>query len=332
MKCKYPTVFPSSKGVPVKCSRCRHCRINKRNEWTHRIILESMQHASSVFLTLTYNNDNLPSDEFYHPNTGQVYAPFSVCPDHHRLFINNLRYHSQQKLGVSNLRFYGIGEYGENLERPHYHYALFGFPPCTSGARYIGRRFYPCQCPSCQLISDTWGKGNIFSGQLTLASASYIADYLNKNLTHDSDYRQAGYTGLTNAQKLRGRHPEFARMSNRPGIGAWAADGMADKLKFYNTLGTVDIPKSLIHAGRHLPLGRYLTDRLYEKMGKTFEPNERLEAYERSLFNMFLSPKVTPQVAKISMAAPSLALSMLNSQYHVNLEAKAQLFKKEKLI
>lgn len=331
MKCKYPTVFPSTKGVPVKCGRCRHCRINKRNEWTHRIMLEAMNHSSNVFLTVTYDNDHLPRDEFYHPKTGQVFAPLSVNPDHHRLFLNKLRGKLYEKTGQL-FRFYGIGEYGERLERPHYHYALFGFPRCTDGARYVGRRFIPCSCPSCSLISDVWSKGHIFSGDLTLASAAYIADYLNKNLTHDSGYRQQGYTGLTNEQKLRGRHPEFARMSNRPGIGAWATDGIAEKLKFYNSLGSIDIPKYLIHANRRLPLGRYLTDKLHEKMGKTFEPDERLATYERSLFSLFLSPKVSPKVASISMVNPSIALAMMNSQYNVNLESKARIFHKEKII
>lgn len=330
MLCKYPTVFPTTRGVPVACGRCRHCRINKRNEWTHRIILESMQHKSNVFLTVTYNDDHRP-EEFYHPDTGQVFSPMSVNPTHHRLFINNLRYKLHEKTGQT-FRFYGIGEYGTRLERPHYHYALFGFPSCTDGARYVGRRFIPCGCPACQLVSNTWGRGNIFSGSLTLKSASYIADYLNKNLTNDSSYRQAGYNGLTNAQRLQGRHPEFSRMSNRPGIGAWASDGIADKLKFYNTLGHIDIPQSLIHAGKRLPLGRYLTDRLYEKMGKTFEPNERLKTYERSLFSMFLSPNVSPQVAKICLQSPSSALKLMNAQYHVNLDAKTQLFHKEKII
>jgi len=289
-----------------------------------------MQHANNLFLTVTYSDDHRP-DEFHHPTTGQVFSSMSVNPDHHRLFINNLRFKLHEKTG-GRLRFYGIGEYGKRLERPHYHYALFGFPPCTDGARYVGRRFIPCECPSCTIISDAWGKGNIFSGSLTLKSASYIADYLNKNLTNDSNYRQEGYRGLTNYQKLSGRHPEFARMSNRPGIAAWAADGIADKLNFYNTLGTIDIPKSLIHAGRHLPLGRYLTDRLYDKMGKTFEHGERLASYERSLFSLFLSPSTTPQVKKICLQSPSSALAMMNAQYHVNLEAKTQLFLKEKTI
>lgn len=330
MKCKYPTVFPTSNGVPVKCGRCRHCRINKRNEWTHRIMLESMQHVSNIFLTVTYNEDHRP-DEFFHPDTGQVFSPMSVNPDHHRLFLNNLRFRLYEQTR-QRFRFYGIGEYGTNLERPHYHYALFGFPRCTDGARYVGRRFYPCQCPSCSLISDTWGKGNIFSGDLTIKSASYIADYLNKNLTNDSNYRQAGYRGLTNAQKLAGRHPEFARMSNRPGIAAWAADGIADKLKFYNSLGDIDIPKSLIHAGRHLPLGRYLTDRVHEKMGKTFEIGERLATYEASLRSLLLSPKTPSQIKTLGAISPAVALQMLNAQYHVNLDAKNNLFRKDKVI
>lgn len=320
MLCKYPTVFPNTKGVPVKCGRCTHCRIADRRIWTHRIVLESMHHPSNVFLTLTYNNDHLPT-EFVHPETGQVYAPNSVNPLHHELFLKSLRERYFREYGKT-LRMFGVGEYGEKTQRPHYHYALFNFPRCT-GIRTRGI-YRQCQCPSCLLVTRSWDYGHTFTGELTLESSQYIAGYVTKKLTNDhSEWNQ---------KILAGRHPEFSRQSRRPGLAAWAADGIADKLEYYNQFGSIDIPKTLIHAGKHLPLGRYLSDRLHEKMGIKIEEGERLKNYERSLFGLFLDPKIPPKIAKICLTSPASALTAINAAYTHDLETKTRLFTKEKLI
>lgn len=328
MRCKYPTVFDRRfPDAPQPCGQCLHCRINKRRTWAHRIVLESLNHTSNSFVTLTYRPEDMPG-EFMHPETGQIFAAGSVNPWHHETFMKDLRYHFMKETGKT-VRFYAIGEYGDKLERPHYHYALFGFPRCSDGARYVGHRFIPCGCPSCKFLSDRWQKGNIFAGDLTLESASYIAEYVNKKLTTASDYRQDGYYGLTNAQKLRGRHPEFPRMSTRPGIAAWAADSAASQLAFYKKLGDIEIPHAFNHAGKSLPLGRYLSDRIHAKMGYQFEEGERIRAYAQSLRSLLSSPetrKSLPQGYLGSSVASKL--TFLNSQYSVDLAAKTQLFTK----
>lgn len=62
---------------------------------------------------------------------------------------------------------------------------------------------------------------------------------------------------------LNGRHPEFARMSNRPGIGAKAADVFAEQLM---NAGEEEIPYFVKRAGKNLILGRYLINRLRSKI------------------------------------------------------------------
>lgn len=323
MLCKSPRIFPAvSRDAAFSCGSCDPCNINKRRVWAHRLILESTLHDSSVFLTCTYDDRHLPG-EFYHPKTGQVYAPNSVYPEHHRLFLNNLRTTFKRKTGRS-LRFYGVGEYGEKTHRPHYHYALFGYPACSLGARWHGRVFKPCVCPSCDFISKIWGKGHIFSGSLTSDSANYIAGYVTKKLTSDKAEFQK--------EKLAGRHPEFSRMSTCPGIAGDCVDLIASHLTTYGNWTQDNIPRSLVHGSKVLPLGRYLSDKLYAKMGIEFLPGERLEKFERTLRSMLLhDPDTSIEIKKIyQRGAVAKAVELLNSQRVLNLESQRQRFAKEK--
>lgn len=332
MKCKRPVVFNKKiRNAPSPCGQCQHCRTNQRRVWTHRIILEAMQHPQNTFLTLTYDDDHLPREEFYHKKTGEVFAPLSVNPYSHKKFIDNLRWHYRDLTG-KEFRYYMVGEYGEKSQRPHYHYALFGFPQCTIGAQIIQRRFFACRCSSCSLISRVWGQGNIYQGSLTSDSAAYIAGYINKKLTNGSDYRQPEYQGYTNKERLAGRHPEFSRMSNRPGIANLAVDNIVKSLSSFNS-EDYSLPQVLIHGTKSLPLGRYLSDKIHEKLGITFEPGEKVRKYEASLRSLLLSEaKNHIDVARASYSSVEIALEFLNIQHSINLEKKRQLYTKEKAL
>lgn len=331
MKCKYPVKM--SVTTARKCGQCLHCRINERRVWSHRIVLESLNHYHSAFLTLTYSDEHLPSDDYVHPDTGEVFAPFSVRPDHHRKFMNDLRghyfYHFNEKL-----RFYGCAEYGTKTQRPHYHYALFGFPQCLGpGAVTVGRKFFPCRCRNCSFLSEIWGKGNIFLGSLSLDSAQYIAGYVTKKLTSSSNYRQDGYLGLTNKQKLAGRHPEFSRMSTKPGIAHWASDNVISRLTFFDKTSHDDIPPVLVHGAKQLPIGRYLGDKIKNGLLSQEDPESKNRRLEWSLFRMLLHHAKNPEiVSRYQQSGVASALTFLNTQSSLELAKKYQLFSKEKSI
>lgn len=89
-------------------------------------------------------------------------------------------------------------------------------------------------------------------------TARYVAGYVTKKWT------------AKDHPALQGRHPEFARMSNRPGIGAMATALMAKRLN--NTVGdwsTGDVPRTVRMDGKEYPLGRYLLNRLRREVGFT---------------------------------------------------------------
>lgn len=154
------------------------------------------------------------------------------------------------------IRYYCVGEYGDETWRPHYHAAVFGLKPCAFGdSRLVAPRV--CDCASCNLVRTSWGLGFSSVGTLELSSAQYLAGYVTKKMTGKSDKR------------LEGRVPEFARMSLRPGIGMHALHEVADQImKLGLDVSQADVPSGLRHGGRIFPLGRYLRRKLRLMVGK----------------------------------------------------------------
>jgi len=190
---KRKIVFSPTKGyvdLPVKvpCGQCIGCRIDRSQAWAARCVHESQFHDQNCFITLTYAPENLPPGG-------------TLVKKHFQDFMKRLRKNSGKKI-----RFFHCGEYGENLERPHYHAILFGldFPDKvkhTQNAR--GEIIY-----TSPLLERIWGKGHCTVGPLTYETAAYTARYIMKKIT--GDMAESHY---------QGRLPEYITMSLKPGIG-----------------------------------------------------------------------------------------------------------------
>lgn len=208
-------------------------------------MLEQLLHQNSAFVTLTYADETLPLT-----STGLA----TLESMHLRNWLKLLR----NKIAPLRIRFFAVGEYGDVSERPHYHAALFGHPTCVRGRtlRRPGhsRPEWEACCDVCRLVGYTWKKGDVDLGTLTPESAQYIAGYVTKKL-------------VGNHPKLLGRHPEFGRQSNRPGIGADFMHEVASTLLEHGLESLEDVPTQLQHGGRKLPLGSYLTRRLRKLVG-----------------------------------------------------------------
>lgn len=205
-------------------------------------MLEAMCHDHSWFVTLTYNDENLPEGG-------------NLVPAHVTNYIKRLRASSGEKL-----RFFAVCEYGERTWRAHYHLIVFGLrdPDHLSRVwRNDGRR-------------GGGPFGHVYVGSCTSASAQYVAGYCLKKMTARTDPR------------LEGRHPEFARMSNRPGIGVLAAHQLSSYLT--TEAGARDLavrqgelPQTVRINGKEWPLGRLLKQKMAEDVGQELEPMERHE-------------------------------------------------------
>ncbi len=320
MQCKHPQIFPKvSKTVPMPCGNCLPCKITRRRIWTHRMMLERSTSETACFLTLTYDDKNLP-EEFHNEKTGQIYSENSVNPSHVKTFINTLRktLHRQSK---TKIRYYACGEYGDKTQRPHYHLAIYGYPPCSgSGPTYHGRTYVPCSCSQCTELSSIWNKGHIFLGKLQQESAQYIAGYVTKKLTQDDNPRNTEYRQKSGIA-LNGRHPEFGRMSTQPGLGYYAAVAFGKKIQpFVKKID--DIPPYLVHNGKKWPLGRYLTNVIRKQTDlPEDQEGEALARYEENLHTLFESKTpVGLSSYMVETGLPDVALRLLNAQKALQIE------------
>lgn len=171
------------------CGQCHPCRVNARRVWTSRLLLESRAHPHSLFVTLTYDDDHIPTTKRHDA---------TLKPRDLQLWLKRLR-------KIRATRFFAVGEYGDETWRPHYHAILFGYWP-EAELRQVGRfRVHP-------IVQETWAKGFTSAEPMTPERAAYAAGYTVKKLTKSS----AEWAGERLGTR---RHPEFIRSSRRPGIG-----------------------------------------------------------------------------------------------------------------
>jgi len=161
------------------------------------------------------------------------------------------------------------------------------------------------------LVGSAWGYGNVDLGQVTKDSCGYVAGYVTKKMNRFDDPR------------LNGRNPEFARMSNRPGIGAgfsWEFASSAMEHQLDNAM--VDVPISLRVASQQKPLGRYLRRKFREALGRDCStPQAVIDAMAAELLPLRES-------AFNSSSSFKEAVVKASDGRFANFEARQQLFRK----
>lgn len=304
MDCRNPYVKGRS---AYPCGRCAPCLEQRRRLWTHRITLEAGEHKHNAFVTLTYDDEHLPKDG-------------SLAPETTRNWLKRLR----QAVEPARFRYYLVGEYGDQTKRPHYHAALFGFPTCLRGRTdYSGGREECCHV--CSLVRDTWGYGNVYLGTLSPQAAAYVSGYVTKKMTRFDDPRLPP-----------GHHPEFCRMSLKPGIGATAMADVADVLMRFNLVDPQgDVPSSLRHGPRIMPLGRYLRQVLRQNVGMDKKaPASTLLEIEASVLAVLQAKGIDLEKlpGEVRKTAIKNALIDESTQRVINKATRREIFKQQRKI
>lgn len=152
----------------LPCGKCDGCRKDQYREWGVRMYHESLCHERSCMATLTYAPEHLPED-------GKLSLP------HLQEFIKRMRHHS-----TIPLRYYGVGEYGDETERAHYHVAIFG-------EDFLGGA-YPLNDDGVfgNVVMDRlWKRGNTSLIPLDGAACMYTAGYVSKKPVRDFPAKQS---------------------------------------------------------------------------------------------------------------------------------------------
>jgi len=242
-------------ATPFGCGQCLHCRINQARIWKTRILLEATQYEKNCWTTLTYNDQHIPLN--LTPEEVEKGYKWHITgrlrKDHLQKFIKRVRKRFQPHI----IRFFGVGEYGEESWRPHYHVVLFNIGPEES-----------IDIKKCWTDTNGVPIGHTKEGDLNNDSASYIAGYTTSKVIKRTT--------------IDGRIPEFSNSSTggkyaKGAIGYGAIIKIAEILK--NATGIDKENFTEIAIGRKkYPIGRYLANCIYDIVhddNNVFDPKAR---------------------------------------------------------
>lgn len=134
----------------VACRKCEECVSIRKSQWCFRALVETEHCYNSSFVTLTYNDDNLPSQ--------------GVMVRDCQLFFKRLRknislWYPEFNTKKYRLRYFLVSEYGGKFGRPHYHLILWNCPLTN------------------EELANTWKNGFVKIGSTTPKSVQYCLKY-----------------------------------------------------------------------------------------------------------------------------------------------------------
>lgn len=180
--------YNGKNDIIIPCGKCSFCKNAKKKDWATRLTMESENYKEKFFLTLTYDEKNLPKNGSLQKKDLQD-------------FFKRLRRHIEP----TKIKYFAVGEYGEKSLRSHYHAIIYGFFPKDIQPVKNLKGSILFTSPS---ICKIWGKGQIGISTVNYQTCAYVARYVLKK-AYDIDKQFYKLTGLT---------PEFQVSSKRPAI------------------------------------------------------------------------------------------------------------------
>lgn len=173
----------------VPCGKCEECKRSYAIEWATRVEHEISLHPENSFITLTYNDDYIPSKD------EKINHQFQK-------FMKRLRKKTKKKL-----TYLVSHEFGSQNGRLHHHAIIFNYNPQNQKLHSVtkkGSRLY-----TSQEISDLWTLGYHSIGEANAKTAYYIASYSVKKQTKEITDSNGEITDLIDTMDA----------SSRPAIG-----------------------------------------------------------------------------------------------------------------
>lgn len=250
--CNNPRKFKNIKDAitgklyNVPCHRCQGCRIDRRKFWERRITSEFVKWRSA-FVTLTYNDENLPYNE------GAIVP--TIRNNDVRKYIDRLRHRVNKltaipKLCTKKFHYVACTEYGSRTARPHIHLLLLGLD-----FKYFKK-----------MITEEWGKGIVDCGPIVRGGIRYILKYM--DTMQYGEYNLRTYTDT-------GR--ETPKMFFSKGLGKEYIISQAGNIAKY---GTMKIGRRLV------PCGAYWKNKLLDFTEENIEEiRKRNEDYTKQMDN-----------------------------------------------
>ena len=186
MRCTRPETLEYHKGgKTVPCGYCPACKYNQRVGWTFRISEEAKHSKEAWFITLTYDQENIPllNHETGELERGMENNRSNMCEslDHSDLttFINSVKKAQirdykklrdearspSEALRQPGIKYYAVGEYGGTYGRPHYHIIMFNL------WQHIARE---------DRLDKIWKKGKVQTESLSPALIHYATGYIHE--------------------------------------------------------------------------------------------------------------------------------------------------------
>lgn len=256
--------------IHVPCGKCARCLTRRKMEWGFRMEEEMSISKTTYFVTLTYNPENVPYNQYglktlvetraedlkykakehgrkrITKKFKSLHIDRSLQGFFKRLRQNHTRVKSSLEHQLHNLnqqdkiKYYACGEYGEqNTKRPHYHAIIFNTSQIA--------------------ITKSWTLGEVHILPATKETIAYVMKYLDKRI------------GITEEDSWK-RKKEFNTMSE--GIGLSYLKNSTWHKRNLDVLYVKNM------SGHMIPMAKYYRDKIFtdeEKKEQVLLVTERLE-------------------------------------------------------
>lgn len=278
--------------IEIPCGKCIACRLAYSRQWADRCMLELDDHDSSYFVTLTYDDDHLPVNDFVDPVTGEIGKTATLDKRDMQLFFKRLRRACDYRGDENKLRYFMCGEYGSQTYRPHYHAIIFGLrldDLSLYKKNALGQNLY-----NSEFLQQLWPYGYVVIGEVTWETCAYTARYILKKQ----------YGNMAEVYDRYNFVPEYTAMSRRPGIARNYYEEHKDDIykydtihistktggkairppRYYDKLYDVDYPEESKIMKEHRRRMAELTNQIKDRL-TSLEYEQRLEVEERNLID-----------------------------------------------